>query len=413
MKHLVILAILALIFLTVAGNFARALDSFTLEQAIDLALKQNPGILAAQKEIRASEGRRLQMQAIPEPQIVFSNEGIPFSSGSNRGNEKEISFGVEQPFEFPGKISLRGKIGQFGEKIARYELARIQLIIKAKVKKTYYKAVLSQKNILALVETARLLDEFIASATAKYQLGNGLYLDVLRARVEKTKIQNQIIEARKDFSLDKSHLNLLLGRTGDEPMELLTELSFAPLAKDLAAIREEAMQTRPSIQIASLKLEQVQAGLRLAQMSRLPDFSVGLFTPSLRTGSWGFSLAVSVPLYWWKKQKGEILESEANKEIEGISAAAVQRRLMTRIDEAYATVKSSEEQVRIFETKLLAEVGDQVKMSITQYQFGKTDALNLLDIYRTYLTTKLEYSKSLYLYLVSMSDLEEAGEEYE
>jgi outer membrane protein, heavy metal efflux system len=413
MKNLMILAILLLIVLPTPGSFAGAVDDLTLEQAIGLALRQNPDILAAQKEILASQGRRLQMQAILEPQIVFSDEGIPFSSGNNKRNDKEISFGVEQPFEFPGKISLRGRIGQFGEKIAGYELARIQLIIKARVKEAYYKAILSQRTILALDETARLLDEFIASATTRYQSGNGLYLDVLRARVEKTRIQNQIIEGRKDFSLDKAHLNLLLGRRGDEPMELRTELSFAPLAKDLAAIREEARQTRPSIQIASLKLEQAQASLRLAQMSKLPDFSVGLFTPSLRTGSWGFSLAVSVPLYWWKRQKGEILESEANKEIEEISAAAVQRRLMTRIDEAYTSVRSSEEQVKIFETKLLAEVGDQVKISITQYQYGKTDALNLLDIYRTYLTTKLEYLKSLYLYLVSLSDLEQAGEEYE
>jgi outer membrane protein TolC len=186
-----------------------------------------------------------------------------------------------------------------------------------------------------------------------------------------------------------------------------------PLAKDLAVIQEEARRTRPSLQIALLKLEQAQAALKLAQMSKLPDFSVGLFTPSLRTGSWGFAFGVSVPLYWWKRQKGEALESEAKKEIEKISAVAVQQRIMTRIGEAYAAVKSSEEQVKVFETKLLAEVEDQLKMSITQYQYGKTDALNILDITRTYLTTKLEYLKSLYLYLVSLSDLEQAGEECE
>jgi outer membrane protein, heavy metal efflux system len=413
MRNLVILAILFLILLQAPGSFAGAADDLTLEQAIDLALKQNPDILAAQKEIRASEGRRLQMQAIPEPQIILSDEGIPFNSGHNAKNEKEISFGIEQPFEFPGKVSLRGKIGQFGEKIAASELARVHLLITARVKEAYYKAVFSLKAISALDETAKLLDEFIASATARYQSGGGLYLDVLRARVEKTRLQNELIETRKDFLLDKAHLNLLLGRKGDEPLELRTELSYAPLAKDLPAIQEEALKTRPSVQIASLKLEQAQAGLKLAQKGKLPDFSVGLYTPSLRTGAWGFSLAVFVPLYWWKKQKGEILESEAKKEIEAISARAVERRIMTRIGEAYAAVKSSEEQVKVFETKLLAEVEDQVKMSITQYQYGKTDALNILDITRTYLTTKLEHLKSLYLYLVSLSDLEQAGEEYE
>jgi outer membrane protein TolC len=374
MKNLALRLILFLFLLPAPGSWAGTADELTLEQAIDLALRQNPGILAAQKEITVSEGRRLQMQAIPEPQIVFSDEGIPFHSGNNTNNDKEISFGIEQPFEFPGKVSLRGKIGQFGEKISAYKLARVKLIITAKVKEAYYRAVLSQRTIGALAETSRLLDDFIASATTKYQSGHGLYLDVLRARVEKTRILNQLIEARKDFSLDKAHLNLLLGRKGDEPMELATELSFAPLAKDLAAIQEEAKATRPSVQIASLKVEQAQTGLQLAQKSWLPDFSVGLYTPSLRTGSWGFSLAVSVPLYWWKKQKGEILESEAVKEIEEISAMAVSRRITASIEEAYATVKSAEEQVKVFEKQLLAEVEDQLKMSITQYQYGKTDA---------------------------------------
>jgi cobalt-zinc-cadmium efflux system outer membrane protein len=413
MRDLTILAILFLILLPAPGSFAAAADDLTLEQAIDLALRQNPDILAAQNEILASQGRRLQMQAFPEPQVVLRNEGIPLNSDDKLKAEKEISFGIEQPFEFPGKISLRGKIGQFGEKIAGYELARVHLLITARVKEAYYKAVFSQKAISALDETARLLDEFIASATAKYQSGGGLYLDVLRARVEKTRLQNELIETKKDLLLDKAHLNLLLGRKGNEPLELRTELSYAPLAKDLPAIQEEALKTRPSVQIACLKLERAQVGLKLAQKGYLPDFAVGLYIPSLRTGSWGFSLAVSVPLYWWKKQKGEILESAAINKIEAISAQAVERRIMTRIGEAYAAVKSSEEQVNIFETKLLAEVEDQVKMSITQYQYGQTDALNILDITRTYLTTKLEHLKSLYLYLVSLSDLEQAGEEYE
>ncbi len=413
MKNPVLLLILFMVLLPVAENWAGTAEELTLEQAIDLALRQNPDILAAQKEITVSQGRRLQMQAIPEPQIVFSDEGIPFRSGNNTNHDQEVSLGIEQPFEFPGKVSLRGKIGQFGEKMAGYELARVKLIITAKVKEAYYRAVLSKRTIGALAETSRVLDDFIASATTKYQSGGGLYLDVLRARVEKTRIQNQLIEAKKDQTLDKARLNLLLGRKGDEPMELTTELSFLPLAQDLASIQEEARATRPSVQIASLKVEQAHTVLKLAQKSRLPDFSVGVYTPSLRTGSWGFSLAVSIPLYWWKKQKGEILESEAKKDIEEISAAAVSRRIMARIEEAYAAVKSAEEQVKIFEQQLLAEVEDQLKMSITQYQYGKTDALNILDITRTHLATKLEYLKSLYLYLISLSDLEQAGEEYE
>ncbi len=411
MKERVISIVLLMIFL--GGRPAVAGADLTLEQAVGLALEQNPDILAARKEILASQGRRLQLEAIPEPELVFSDEGIPFSPSRHPDDEKEISFGIQQSIEFPGKVSQRGKIGRFGEDISGQELARLELIMTARVKEAYYKAVLSRRTIQALEETARLLDDFIAAATARYQSGQGLYLDVLRTRVEKMRVQNQLIEARKDLSLDKARLNLLLGRKGDEPVELATDLAYVPLARNLSDIQAEALKTRPSIRVAALRVELAGAGLKLAQMSKLPDFSVGLFTPSLRTGSWGFALGVSVPLYWWKRQKGEVLESEARREIESISEESVRRRVLTRIDSAYAAAKASEEQVRIFEQKLLAEVEDQLKISLTHYQYGKTDTLNLLDIFRTDLATRLEYLKSLYLYLVSLSDLEKAGEEYE
>ena len=86
---------------------------------------------------------------------------------------------------------------------------------------------------------------------------------------------------------------------------------------------------------------------------------------------------------------------------------------MAEIENAYSGVKAAEDQVKVFEEMLLREVEEQLKAGVNSYQYGKIDSLNLLDLYRTYTLTKLEYLKSLYLYLVSIADLEAAGEEGE
>jgi cobalt-zinc-cadmium efflux system outer membrane protein len=388
-------------------------DGFTLEQAVTVALKNNPGVLSALKEAEASLGRRLQLEAIPDPEVFFSDEGLGLGRRSKVEGEKEISFGIQQSLEFPGKRALRSRVGKYGERIALLEVERAKLVVGAEVKRAYYKTVLSSKTVSSLEGTLALLDRFIETAAARYQAGAVPYLDVLRPRVEKARAQNELLEARNELRTDKVRLNILMGRRGDDPLELMTGLAFVPPAGDLAAVREEALSTRPSLKIAGLKLERTIAGLMLSRKNLLPDFSVGLFSPSLRANAWGFAVGITVPLYWWKKQKGETIEAAAEKDIEVLSRDSAERRLLARIEEAYSNVTTAAEQVKIFKEKLLGEVESELQLSLTSYGLGKTEALDLLDISRTYRTTQLEYLKALYLYLVSAADLEAAGEDSE
>jgi outer membrane protein TolC len=387
-------------------------DGLTLEQAVNLALQQNPEILAAQKDFIISRGRRLQMEAVPDPQIVFSDEGLPLKKNAAGGYDKEYSFGVLQNLEFPGKTVLRGKIGKYGEDIASLDLDRVRLLVKVRVKKAYYKAVCSKRSIEVLEKTSVLLDQFIENLLTKYQAGTALYSDVLRARVDKARLQNRVIEEKKDLKTDLTELNLLLSRKGGDPLDLSTAMVYLPLNKTLAQLKEEALASRPSLKILAAKREQAGAGVRLAKMNHWPDLSLGLFLPSLRAGAWGFSVGISVPLYWWKKQKGEILEAEGLNDQTLISFEQDKRRLLAGIENAYAGVKAAEEQVNIFEQILLKEMEEELKISISYYQYGKIEFFSLLDLYRTFTATKLEHLKSLYLYLTSLADLEIAGEEY-
>jgi cobalt-zinc-cadmium efflux system outer membrane protein len=389
-------------------------DGLTLEQAISMALKQNPDIAAVEKELARSQGKRLQMEAIPDPEIVLSDEGIAYSkTGKAASGEKEISFGIQQNLEFPGKRTLRGKIGKYGEDLASLDLEQTRMIVRARVKRAYYKAKLTQRTIAALEKTSSLLDQLIETITIRYQAGAAAYSDVLRAKVEKARLQNQVLEERKSWKESTAELNLLLGRNGDEPLTLLTDIAYVPFDKSLPQFKDEALSSRPALKIMDLRLNQAEASLKLANMNRLPDFSLGFFSPSLRGGAWGFALSFSVPLYWWKKQKGEILEAEADRDINRIESGARQKRILARIDAAYVSVKAAEEQVKVFEQRLLGEMEDELKISIEYYQYGKMEPFSLLDLYRTYTTTKVEHLKALYLYLVSLADLEIAGEESE
>ncbi len=386
-------------------------ERLTLEQAIDIALTQNPEIIAAQKGLIVSQGKRLQMQALADPSLVFSNEGMNFRKKADSQGETEVSLGVEQFLEFPGKRALRRAIGRLGEEQAALELDRIRMLVGARVKRLYYRAVLFMRTVESLEYSSFLLDEFIENILIKYRTGTASYSDVLRARVEKARLRNQIITEQKEWRVASAELNLLLGRKGDESLRLSTDIAYFPLSKDLSLLKDEARISSPTLKIAALRRRQTETGLKLASKSRLPDFSLGLYFPSLRTSAWGFLAGLSVPL-WGTRQKGEIMEADAANAIALLSAEKEERRTMAGLETAYASVQAAEEQVKIFEQILLKDMEDELKLGFRQYQYGKLEFFNLLDLYRTYATVRLEHLKSLYIYLVSLADLEVAGEEY-
>lgn len=84
---------------------------------------------------------------------------------------------------------------------------------------------------------------------------------------------------------------------------------------------------------------------------------------------------------------------------------------MTRVESAYADVRSASDQVTLIETSLLKDAGDLLSAGLANYQYGKIDSLNLFDIYRLHRSAQFEHFRALLNYHLSLAELEAAGEE--
>jgi cobalt-zinc-cadmium efflux system outer membrane protein len=401
----------ALIYGSILAAFAAASETLTLDQAIQTALQRNPEILAAQQELAAAMGKRMQLAAVSDPKLIFSDEGLALSRAKDGSAGKEYSLGLEQDLEFPGKRALREEIGRYGETQAALALDRARIRLAAKVKNAYYRAVLSRRTIESLDQASSMLDRLRDNLVIKYQAGDAAYADVLRAKIEKARLQNQIIEERRAGTAYRAELDILLGNKSGDEADLVTDIAFVPLQQDLPAVKEGLRTSSPTLKMLAARLRQGEAGVRLAGKSGLPDFSLGLYFPSLRSGAWGFSIGLNLPV-WRARRQGEVMEAEAAAGQARIALESEERRIMLRIDNAYAGVKAADEQVKLFEQKLLKDIGDEIRLAFDQYQYGKIEFFNLLDLARTYAAARLEHLKALYQYLLALSDLEVAGEAY-
>ena len=385
----------------------------TIEKAVEIARSRNPDVLAARTAIEAARGRTLQFKARPEPSILASVEGVPIPGLKKEGDQTEVNLGIEQVFEYPGKRSLRTEIGLQGESLAQAELERVRLLVAARVKKAYWKAAFADSAVDALGRSESRLDALLADLQAKYRTSAASYADILRARAEKARLRNQIIEQTKERHAAGLELNVLLGRAPDEPVELLTAMSFTPLTADLPGLWENAQATRPSFMIAALLKDRAASAVKLAGLSRRPDFLAGFLIPSVRPNAWGISFGLTMPFLRPGRAKGAAMEAGAEADLARIAAEALDRRVRSVLERAYTAAKAAEEQVLVFEKSLLSELENELKIQLEYFRYGKVEAFSLLDLHRTYVLAEVEHLRALLSYNLALIDLEVAGEETE
>ncbi len=384
--------------------------ALTLDQAVALALARNPEVLAAQAKIEAALGRTLQLRSRPVPEVLASVEGLPIPGLKKDGDEVEVHLGLEQTFEYPGKRALRSEIGLRGEEMAQAELDRARLLVGARVKRAYWTAVFAGSAAAALERSSARLDALIEDLQAKYRTGAAAYADVLRARAERARLRNQILDQVREKRTAELALDELLGRPAGEPVLLATPLPFAPLDADAATLVERARTSLPSFRLAALRIAQAGSAVELAGLSRRPDFMAGFLLPSVRPNAWGVSFGLTMPFLRPGRSKGLAMEATAEAEAGRQAAAALERRVRTAVETAYVAAKSAEEQVLVYEKSLLRELEDELAIELEYFRYGKTETLGLLDLHRTFVLAQIEHLRALFLYNLALADLEVAGE---
>ncbi len=384
--------------------------SLTIEQAIENSLTKNAEILAIAHEIDAASGRALVADSLEPAQLTFNIDEI---SGARFGDAAAKSLELEQGLPFPGKRTLRREIAEFEIQKLRAQQRQIRSRLRANVTGTYYFARFQEERVQSIEASEALLSEFLQTTQSRFEAGRGTYLDVVRAKVELSRLRNDLLEARRELGRSKADLNLLMGWPGAAPFELSTPLEAPAEVVDEESAVSRVLDSSAVLEVARINLATAQSARRLAGKERLPDFNVLLSGMLVRDGDestpvWGAGFGVSLPI--WKAPTGMMREADANIGREESNLASLQRAVRTSAEQALETVFTTRAQVHLFQVSILDDIESELRAGIDAYRADQVDALNLIDIYRTYIESRIEYGRSLYLYLTALAQLEAAGD---
>lgn len=385
-------------------------NNLSLNDAIDIALKQNPELVAARENIIGAEGRFWKGISLPAPEVEWIHEFIP--SGGSLSDYSEGTLAISQAFEFPTNYFLKGSKFSKEEESAvqQYSLKQRQII--AEVKTVYYKILSKQFLVSYAEENLVISEDFFRKAQIRFNVGEGTNIEQLTAKVQLSEAKNKLDIAINELKTSSAELNYSLGYGNDayaSVFNLTDSLVYKEYNIALDDIYTLTDSINPRIQIAKLNNSIASVEKSIAWSSLLPNFRVAYFKQS-RDGIndfYGGSLGISVPLWFLFDQHGTIKEASANESISEASLIQTKNEISLLAKNAFTEYTNNKQQLEIYMKDILPQAEEVYRTAIKSYDAGELSYLEFMQSKQMLINARESSVDALFNYNRSIAALEE------
>ena len=408
MNKYFILAALALFISKLNGQ--TEINQLSLNEAIEIGVRQNPELLQSAENINAAKGRFWKGISLPQPELELSLEYAPVNTSLS--NYSERTFAISQSFEFPTNYFLKGNKYSKEEEIAleQFLLKKYELV--KQIKSAYFKVLADQSIVKYSEENLIISDDFYKKAQIRYNVGEGTNIEELTAKVQLSEAKNKLEIAKNNLNTSLAELNYVLGYGNQNKTSslLLTDsLIYTEHNFSLETVYQTAEETNP--QIKEAKLNNGIAGVEktLAWSSLLPNFNLAYFKQSRDgdSGFYGASFGVSVPLWFIMDQRGAIQEASANESISEALLQQTKNEIRLKLKNAYTNYVNNKQQIKTYTDDILPQTEEVYRTAIKSYDAGELSYLEYMQVKQLVINARENYITALFNYNKSLFELEE------
>lgn len=394
-----------ILFLALCAPRSFAAGPISLDEALELAYQNNPDMGQARNSIEISEARVLSASALPDPEAEIEIGGLKSNDGSRKG---EIgSFSVKQPLEPFGTRLLKRSTAMDDVTIAGGELARTWAKVRTQVIDLYSAVLAGEKSAAIAKDNLDVTRQFQSRVELKYQSGNALKSDVLRANIEVGRSENDVLVSEKNLKTLKGRLNLALGQDVGVEMDLSGSLTYEALRANYESALAQAMENRSDLKNSKLLSKKLEKESNIARLSSVfPSISVGVVrTTEEYENDTAVVLEASYPL--WDFNQGELKERLAEAKKQQVAADGLEREVGLEVYEAFLESQLADRQV-LLQKKTLDEANELLRQVTLRYEEGEVEFLTYLEHIKTIKESRLAYYAALKNYMTRVAELDEA-----
>ena len=360
-----------------------------LEGLVEELLEYNPQLQSLVAKINAARAFIPQASAPDDPRLSFEASNIPVGDPSlSRTPMTGMQIYLRQKVPFPGKLGLKKKIAESREAQAVEEhLERLNQLV-AEFKEAVYDysyttnaADISRKTISRLKALTKTLE-------AKYAVGEVPQQDILKTRVELSKMQERLIQQDKMVDILRSRITTLLNRPAKTPLEVVvSENTLTDFPYGLEELRNVAQHSRHWLNKADKIIDEAEYQHKLAKKELLPDFdfsagyrirSNAIEGPVLGEDFFSAGVSINIPIWTTRKQGKKVeqtryLITAAKKEKE-----ALEQEINYQVEKLFFEVAQRKEQYELYRSRIVPESESALVSSRRSYEANEVDYLNVI-----------------------------------
>ncbi len=367
-------------------------DTLRLNDLVLEALRNNPELKAFEYNRDVMEMRVEGTGLLDDPELTYMRDEM---RNFRWGEAMNSRIGLMQRIPFPGKLATQSAIAEIQAEHAHHEHMEKANEVLAKLRSAYFELWFAQQSIALNRENARLLQKFTTIAQTRFGVGETPQQDVLKAYVEIARLDNQLVELRRQERTAKAMLRALLARPESDTLGIavISENTIELPPQDTLQVL--ARRFRGMLLHDSLSVEEGREMLSLARKGYLPDFALGVeyaTPPGKNLHFWTVSATLSLPFTPWGLKRTGARVEEATIAIDRATETLKNARNMVRsnINALYVKAQAVREQLWNYSSVIIPQSERALQASMIAYQTGKTDFLMLIDAYRTLVELSME-----------------------
>ena len=344
------------------------------------------------KQVEAAGERIPQAASLADPTLNVM--GYPFYPDvpQTAGGRVTASIAATQAVPWFGKRDTRAGVAAAETEMARRELSATELEVVEQVKRAYYELYFVQKAIRITENDKKLLVDLAKLADVRYRVGAVSQQDVLRAQVETSNLDAELIRLRQQRESSQARLAQLLHLAPDTALRAVNQLPAEQAPRDLDHLYSQALAVRPELQAQLAAIQRDRRSVDLARLSYFPDFAFtvgwtgmttdGALAPSADgVPDVGIGMMVNVPLYRQRLDAG-VREAEAKTVASARKYDSLRDQTVQEVRDLFAQATSQYELIKLFHDDIIPKADLTLHVSTNAYEVGKVDFLQLIENWR-------------------------------
>jgi outer membrane protein TolC len=390
----------------------------SLQEAIDRGLKQNLGLLLSDANIRSARGLRWEQLSallpnvtatpyVADSQINLAELGFTTIGGANL----PPSIGPFSYFDarvyltqslFNSKLINNTRAASQNLKSAEYTFKDARDLVVLAVGYVYLQAIADEARIEtaeAQVKTAKALYD---QATDQVNAGTSPAIDGLRAKVELQTRQQQLIQAKNNFAIQKLTVARVIGLAPGQEFEFTDKSPYRPFEgvtvdealKHAYASRSDYLAAMTDVRAAEYSRKAAVAGY-YPSLSFNADFGTAGAHPSTATQVFDVRGTLSIPIFQGNSVHADILQADARLQQTRERLDNLRSQIDADVRAALLNLQSSAEQVNVARSNIdLAE--ETLVQSRDRFSAGVTDTVEVVQSQEAVASAHEQYIASLY-----------------